>query len=556
MERELNVLLILGLALFGGTVGGRIFQKIRIPQVVGYIVIGLIVGESGLKLIPQDVVKALQPFSLFALGLIGFMIGGELRRETFRKYGRQFVTILLAEGIGAFLVVGLLAGAIVYLGTGSLSTAVGLGLLLGAISSATAPAATVDVLWEYKTSGPLTTAVLAIVALDDGLALFLFGFASSIAGTVLGGDQVGLAVALGMPAYEIGGSLVLGLAAGLILNFILHAIREPDRMLAFSVGTVLLVSGLSMVLRLDLILAVMALGITIANAAPRRSLAAFELVQKFAPPIYVLFFVFVGARLRLSNMATWMWGVAIAYVLGRTGGKMLGAYAGAVWSKAERTVRRYLGLCLFSQAGVAIGLSILVGDRFSDYVSDIVIVIITTTTFLVQIIGPPCVKLAVKKAGEIGLNVTEEDLIRSHNVRDLMDRKPAVLSEGAPLGRILSTFTESDVSAYPVVDAEGCLLGLITLQGIKDAVAGQGVQELLVAYDLMEPVIGKTTPDTPLSEAMEQIKILRLDGMPVVRSKEDDHLEGFLDPRAVNRAIAEEIFRRKSRAGTANAPAS
>lgn len=550
MGQGLDVLLLLGLALFAGSIGGRLFQRIRIPQVVGYIAIGILIGDSGLKLLSREVVEALLPLSLFSLGIVGFRIGGELKRETLRKHGRQLLAILIAEGVGAFLVVGALASLIVYLGTGSASQAVAIGLLLGAISSATAPAATVDVLWESKSSGPLTTAVLAIVALDDALALFLYGFASNIASAVTGGEGVGLAEAVGRPAYSLIGSLALGFAAGVLLHAILRVVRDPDRILTFTLGMVLVVIGASLVLGLEMILAAMALGITIANAAPRRTLAAFDLVRKFSPPIFVLFFVFVGARLQIARLETfWMWALAIAYIVGRTGGKMLGAYAGATWSKAERTVRRYLGLCLFSQAGVAIGLSILVSHRFPGDTSDLVVLMIATTTFFVQIIGPPCVRLAVRKAGEAGLNVTEEELIRSHNVRDLMDRKPPSLSEGAPLARILSTFSESDVPAYPVVDAEKRVLGIITIQGIKEAVAGQGLQELLVAYDLMEPVIAKTTPDTPLADAMEEMKVLRLDGMPVVQSKDDDRLEGFLDPRAVDRAIAEEIVRRRSLAG-------
>ena len=171
---HLNILLLLGLALFGGTVGGRIFQKFRIPQVVGYIIIGILIGQSGIKMVDESIIEALRPFNYFALGLIGFMVGGELKKEIFAKYGKDFLYILLCEGLAPFLLVSISVGILgtVMFGSGPFVWA--LALLLGAIASATDPATTTSVLKEYKTRGPLTTTILGIVALDDGLALFLF----------------------------------------------------------------------------------------------------------------------------------------------------------------------------------------------------------------------------------------------------------------------------------------------------------------------------------------------------------------------------------------------
>ena len=292
----------------------------------------------------------------------------------------------------------------------------------------------------------------------------------------------------------------------------------------------------------------MALGVTLVNAAPHRSRTAFELVDTFAPPIYVLFFVLVGARLRIASMKNWWWALAAAYVIARTLGKMAGAYFGALWSRASATVRRYLGLCLFSQAGVAVGLSVLVAQRFPGELGEIVVAVITTTTFLVQIIGPPCVKLAAQKAGEVGLDIKEEDLIKSYKVGQVMDPDPPVLMEDAKLGEILRTFADTNAITFPVVDRDRNLLGIITIQEIKEAVASQGFQELLLAYDLMESAEEVTTPDTPLSEALERLRLCRLEGMPVVDSRESRKLVGFLDARAANAAVSEEMLRRRNRA--------
>jgi Kef-type K+ transport system membrane component KefB len=151
---HLNILLLLGLALFGGMVGGRLFQKLRIPQVVGYIMIGIILGESGLKIVNEKTIIALTPFTYFALGLIGFLVGGELKRDIFQKYGKNFFCILLCEGISPFIFVTISVG---FLGTwifGPQPFVWALAILLGAISSATDPATTALVLKEYKTRGP------------------------------------------------------------------------------------------------------------------------------------------------------------------------------------------------------------------------------------------------------------------------------------------------------------------------------------------------------------------------------------------------------------------
>jgi len=202
----MNVLLLLGLAVLFGFAGGRLFEKLRIPQVVGFIVVGVILGDSLSGLLRNNLLTALTPLTELALGFIGFMVGGELKASVFKKYGSQFITILLFEGLMATLVVGLA----VTLLTGK----VYLGILLGALASATAPAATVDVLWEYRSKGPLTTTIFSIVALDDGLALILYGFSIAFAGMLLGGGAFSVGLILTGPLREIFGSILLGGGVG------------------------------------------------------------------------------------------------------------------------------------------------------------------------------------------------------------------------------------------------------------------------------------------------------------------------------------------------------
>ena len=547
--QHLNVILVVGIAVFGGTIGAHLFQKLRIPQVVGYIIIGLIIGESFLNLIGRDTVENLHSFSLFALGIIAFMIGGELRLDVFKKYGKQFFFILCSEGIAAFLLVGLGTYLVAWHFTNNLQTSIALGLVLGSIASATAPAATVTVLWEYKTRGPLTTTILAIVALDDGLALLLYGFASSIAAVLTGQGQTTMWSAVLIPVYEILGSIVLGVLTGILLSFVVKLIKEYDKALTFTIASVLLVIGLSVALRLNSILAAMALGVTIANF-PRigKKRSTFELVEKFAPPIYVLFFVLAGAHLRLAEITGWMLAMVLAYLICRTAGKLLGSWFGAKMSGATDVVRKYLGLCLLSQAGVAIGLAIISSQIFPGQIGHTIIMVVMTTTFVVEIAGPIFVKHGVKRAGEIGLNITEEDLMRTYNVADVMDKQLPIISGAASLAEITRIFGNTDSFYYPVVDDKKNLIGAITIDGIRNTLATSEANDWLVAFDIMGPVITKTTPEVPLGQAFEKIRKLDIEYLSVVAASDDDTFLGVLNYRAVRRRLSAEILERQRKA--------
>ena len=546
-------LVIIGAAVIAGSMGARLFQRLRIPQVVGYIVIGLLLGRSGLHFITLRHLDSLRPFSFVALGLIGFNIGGELRASIFRKYGRQFFVILFSEGMGAFLLVTPLTTFALWLVLHDLPKALALGLLLGAISSATAPAATVDVLWEYKTRGMLTTTVLAIVALDDGLALILYAIASSVAFRLLGA-HTGLLPSLLHTSWEIFGGVGLGLGAGFLLTLTLRKAGEYGRILCSILGTLVLVLGIAAWIRVDLILAAMAMGCTVANLLPHRSREAFSVVERFAPPIYVLFFVMVGARLQLHGLPLWAWGVATAYVVGRTAGKMLGAWLGATWTRAAESVRRYPGLCLFSQAGVAIGLALLAGMHLTQPVTDaftlgdMILMVVTVTTFLVQIIGPPCVKIAAQKAGEVGLNVTEEDLMHDYTVEDAMLRNVPVFNNDAPLRQVLAAIADSTASMWPVVDRNGRLAGVVTLEGLKPIMADPAMAEWMVVEDVLEPCSEPLAGNTPLPDALSKLRAMQMKALPVV-DPQSHEVRGVFEEEAARQILARELLLRRIAAG-------
>ena len=541
----MGMLMLLGIAVFLGGIGGKLFQRLRIPQVVGYIVIGLVLGQTGFGIIPKQIADEMIPLSMFALALIGFMIGGELKLSELRKRGWQFMCILLSEGIATFFLVGGATAILTWIVSGDVNKSLAMGMLLGAISSATAPAATVSVLWEYKTRGPLTNTLLAIVALDDGLGLFLFGFAASIAGVLLRGGSLSVGVIIGTPVYEIFVSIALGIVSAVLLNLLLRWSSDAEKQLVFTLGTIMLSAGISDLLKMDTILVAMALGMTLVNIASHRSIDAFQLIQKFAPPIYVIFFVFVGAEFHLFGTTGFIWVIAVVYVLGRSFGKIAGAYFGARISDAPEAVKRYLGLGLFAQGGVAIGLSLMASQRFETTIGNEILIIVTATTLLVELIGPSCVKLAVTKAGEVDRGISEADLISSYTVKDVMDRNPPGFLLNDNINKIMEVISSTDTYLYyPVLNTKGEFQGVIGLEHLRPILGEQDVlYKLLVAFDLMTECNEFITPNTPLREAISRMQETRLDFLPVINRNEISKLIGFLDLRSLNKKISIELLR-------------
>lgn len=397
-EFELPLLLLFGFLLLSGYLASRIFQYFGIPQVVGYVVLGLFLGESFLNVLPDEILDRFVPLTQLALAMIGFLVGGEMKKSIFIKYGRSYLTILLFEGILAMLFV---SGV-----TWFLSNNLALSILLGALASATAPAATVDVIWEYKSKGPLSSTILAIVALDDGLSLFLYGFAMSVASLlVVGGKFSFMQVAIA-PLFEIGGAIGFGIAGGVLADFLLRFVKLKEQKLIIILGVLLTICGAANAVHLSLILTAMVTGVVLTNWKADRHQELFSILQKVSLPIYLFFFIFAGARLKISVLPT-IGMIGIAYILFRFLGKSIGSYIGGKISKSPEVVNRYLGLALFSQAGVAIGLSIDIYEKFQttgpigNNLGHRVMNIIAATTLVVQLIGPPLVKLALKRADEI-----------------------------------------------------------------------------------------------------------------------------------------------------------
>ncbi len=536
-----QILLLFGMAMFFGLTGGKLFRYFRIPQVVGYITIGIVLGVSGIGIFDRDTIAMLGPFTDFALGLIGFMIGGEIKVSTFRKYGKKIITILLFEGLLTYLLV----GAAIYLFTRN----VPLAILLAALASATAPAATVDVIWECRAKGILATSIIAIVALDDGLSLILYALSKVFAESAITGREFSVLGSLAHPLLELGGSLAIGVGMGFLIILLLkriHEIREKESFIVIALGAILVTSGIASIFNFDLILCNMVLGTTLINASPKRSQFLFSITKQISAPVYVIFFVLIGARLQVATLAS-MGAVGVIYLIFRTAGKMGGAYLGAKVSHADANVRRYLGSSLFSQAGVAIGLAIAIYQSMStmgpeaEALGLFILNVITATTFIVQIIGPPSVRWSLKKAGEMGRAMSEEEVLDAHTVSEIMTTEPTIIREADSYATVMECLKHNEYVYFPVVDDADHFKGAIQLDNIRSILFEEELIPFIRAADMTISDITTVTPEMKLSKANELFEFEEYDYLPVLDGEQK--LQGVLPRRSLNKFIKRMLWK-------------
>jgi len=396
----MEILLLLGLSLLLGYIGSIISGRFKLPGVVGYIIIGLLLGPSFLDIFNPHLLEEMDMISDIALSLVAFTIGSEMRADVLKRQGAGLAAIIFLESFCAFFLVMFL----VYLLTHKWYVA----LLFGAMAPASAPAGTVAVLQEYKAKGPLTSTLLSVVGLDDGLAIIIYGFAAALAKKLIGSaDEINIQSFLMGPASEIIKSLLLGAAIGAAFSYFARRIRSQNDVLITSLGAIFLCAGLSNMWHLSIILTNLTLGLVMANMYLHGARKSADAIQYITPPIFVLFFVLAGSHLQIQLLPA-MGMLGILYIIGRTAGLLGGAYIGATIGKAEKNVRNYLGLGILSQAGVAIGLALIVVKEFSELgpeghqVATLIINTIAATTIIFEIIGPITTKIAIEKAGEIG----------------------------------------------------------------------------------------------------------------------------------------------------------
>ena len=385
----LNTFTDLALMIFTGMFCGRMVKHIKLPNVTGYLIAGLLIGPSVLGLLSGNFLDAITIISKVALGFIAFSIGNEFKLSYFKEVGIAPVIIACLESLFAVLFVFL-----ALLATGHQAA---FSLVLSAIAAATAPAATIMVIKQYRARGPVTKTLLSVVAIDDATALILFSLSVAIAQAVMG-TAGSLTASLLSPVWEIGGALAVGAVLGFIFLVPLRFFKKPGNRLSLIVGFIFVGLGIAQWLGLSDLLLCMAMGAVLANFSPDVG-NLMELADGVTPPIFMIFFVASGAELQLSVLPA-VGLIGVIYILFRVLGKMFGASLGGMVCRCDKGVRKYLGPCLLPQAGVAIGLSLAAAEVVPHYASQIRAVILCGT-LIYELIGPAVTKLSLKKAGEI-----------------------------------------------------------------------------------------------------------------------------------------------------------
>ncbi len=403
-------LLIIGFIIVTAFYLGRTVRFIRLPSLIGFMFLGVLLGPSLLNILGESQQEQLHFITEIALGFVALSIGLELKLSSLKELGKGMAAIIFAESFGAFILV----TALVYLVTHNLPMA----LIFGGIAPASAPAGTVAVIQEYKAKGSLTKALYAVVGFDDGLGIIIFGFAAAIAKNLLhqqtGGAGVSFAVMMWEPLKEVILSVAVGMLLAFFFSLLAKRLKHSGDVSILLIGTTLIAIGLSTFLHLSLILTNMIIGMVVVNTQPYDLLQKIhERLPSFMPLLFILFFTLAGANLHLGALPS-LGLLGLVYILSRSGGLILGSRFGALFGGVQKKIRNWIGLGILSQAGVAIGLSLIVKQEFSglgkvvgsgqtsgDIIGTAVITTITATCLFFEIIGPVLTRIALKKAGEI-----------------------------------------------------------------------------------------------------------------------------------------------------------
>lgn len=392
----MNPVASLGLILLVSLLAGHLVKVIRIPEVTGYILAGLVLGPSGLGWIGKDNIAGLGIFSEVALGLILFSIGSIFQFDRFRKIRRTVVKLTLLD---AGLVFFLMTGVMLFLRQGWQ-----VSLILGVVAIETAAASTLMVMREYNTSGPLTENLIGMIAINNVVCLTAFSILASTMRVFEVWQHASGSVlqAIYRPAFllvwQLVGSVALGYLIGIILSSWATKVVEHGETLILLIGCLLLCVGLSNYLELSTLVASLTIGATAANFS-RHSRRLAEVQSGTDPPFYAIFFVIAGANLHLGLLKS-LGLVGVGYVVARALGKLLGAKLGGSMTKFPEPARQGLTYATLPHAGLAIGLVLSLGNQLPNLTST-VSTIVLAAILVYELVGPVCTKFALARSGEV-----------------------------------------------------------------------------------------------------------------------------------------------------------
>ncbi len=420
----LNITFGIAILLATGLLFAKIVQRFHLPSVTGYLLAGLVLGPSGLELLTIEIVgHQLDHFTQIALMMLAFGIGEhiELRRLQAIAKDVTYISFIQATVTYLFVLVATYVVAELVSSPSSQRENFILAMLLGAVAVATAPAALLLVVRELKARGPFTSTLMAVIAIDDGICIMVFGITISIGHQLLGNSATTPVMGILGAVSEITFSLVIGVATGFLLDLVLDKLQRRGEMLTAGLALLLLCGEITRELHLSPLLAGMMAGFVIINRA-KRDVRLFRALNHFEPPIYVLFFALAGVHLDLSALRLAGW-VGVAYFTARFAGKYFGSLLGGALSGSTAAVRNYMGLALIPQAGVAIGLVfIIAGDPQLSGWTGIITPVVFAGVMISELIGPSLVRFSLQKAGETELSKEHHQRSGQSLLRNLLAR--------------------------------------------------------------------------------------------------------------------------------------
>ena len=408
----MQALLSLSVALFAGLMLSRVAKICKLPAVTAYLVAGILIGPyllgqfgvPGLGFISMEDIHTYSVIPDVALGFIAFSIGNEFRLSQLKQIGKQATVIGIFQAVLTTVVVDAALIGLHFLIPEKFPLSA--AIVLGAIASATAPAATLMVVKQYKAKGPVTDILLPIVALDDAVGLVLFAISFGVSKAIIGGS-IDLVSVILEPVIEVIGAILPGLLMGLLVTFFEKFFHSRSKRLSMSVTFVLLTVALSMIkfeifgvhVGFSSLLVCMMLGTTFCNFCDF-SEELMGRVDRWTAPIFILFFVISGAELELSVFSDIVIVlIGIVYIVSRCIGKYFGSSLSSRAVKCEPNIVKYLGITLWPQAGVALGMAIKSAELGS--VGTIIANITLFSVLVYELVGPFLTKVALTKAGEI-----------------------------------------------------------------------------------------------------------------------------------------------------------
>lgn len=387
----MNVLSAIAIAMATGLLFNRIAKYIGLPFVTGYLIAGVLIGPFILDLYPTSLLESSTVITNVALGFIAFAIGGEFRWKDISHIGSKVLVVTLFQALMATILVDALLLLFQF--------PPAVAIALGAIATATAPAATLMIVKQYNARGPVTDMLLPVVAMDDAVGLMVFSVSISIARVLSGSAEISFKTIALDPMLEIFGSLLVGALLGLAMTFCFRFFLSRDNRLCIILCVVFAGTAIAELANLSSLLLCMSIGVVLANCHIEHQ-RVMDVEEHWTAPLFMLFFVISGAELDLAALPA-VGLLGLIYILARSAGKIFGAWAGATVTKADKNIRKFLGVTLLPQAGVAIGMSQLAVAALPAAYGTQIRTVVLAATLIYEMVGPLLTKLALTSAGEI-----------------------------------------------------------------------------------------------------------------------------------------------------------